>query len=54
MGISLDEGKNLNHRNLMKKGVAEISRKNSKVKVLVVRTDEELEIALQTMEILKL
>jgi acetate kinase len=45
MGINLDEGKN----GAVSGSVAEIQADSAPVKVLVVRTDEEREIARQTI-----
>jgi acetate kinase len=49
VGIQLDEGKN----NLRAAGIREINTDNSVVKVLVVPTNEELEIAEQCYELLR-
>ena len=49
LGIVLDETKN----NARAAGVMPIHAENSQVKVLVIPTNEELEIALQTLEVLK-
>jgi len=49
LGIALDEGKNENRS----KQLRTISSKDSKVKILVVPTNEELEIAEQTVESIK-
>ncbi len=49
LGIALDEDKN----NARATGVMPIHAANSRVKVLVIPTNEELEIALQTLETLK-
>ncbi|MCA0153949.1 acetate/propionate family kinase [Winogradskyella vincentii] len=43
-GIELDESANSSYSN----GVSDISKKNSKVKILIIPTNEELEIARQT------
>jgi acetate kinase len=50
LGIMLDAQKNaaLNHSN------GEISKPESKVKILIIPTSEELEIARETMEVLNL
>ena len=48
MGISLDLKKN----NQRAKEIIEISKKNSKVKILVIPTNEELEIALQVKSLI--
>jgi len=48
MGISLDLKKN----NQKAKEIIEISKKNSKVKILVIPTNEELEIALQVKSLI--
>ena len=48
LGISLDPNKN----ETVKNGINEISKNISKIKILVVPTNEELEIALQTKELL--
>ncbi|MFC1669706.1 acetate/propionate family kinase [Spirochaetota bacterium] len=48
MGISIDKDKN----NSSKDGIFEIQDSKSRIKVLVVPTDEELEIALQTYDII--
>ena len=42
-GIELDESANSSYSN----GVSDISKKNSKVKILIIPTNEELEIARQ-------
>jgi len=49
LGISLDEEKNSLQDNLRR----EIQKDGSAAKILVVPTDEELEIALQTMEVVR-
>lgn len=49
LGIQLDEEKNAERV----KGIREISQENSRVKVLIVPTNEELEIARQCMELLE-
>lgn len=49
IGIIPDEGRN----SLQSRGIREISAEGSQVKVLVVPTDEELEIANQCVELLK-
>ena len=49
MGVELDESKNGGVRNVEK----EISSENSKVKVWVVPTDEELMIARETANLVK-
>ncbi len=46
LGIALDDRKNEEASS----GIREIQRENSRVKVLVIPTDEELEIARQTIE----
>jgi acetate kinase len=48
LGIVLDEKKN----KARPEGVMPIHAENSQVKVLVIPTNEELEIALQTLEVL--
>ncbi|WP_458701511.1 acetate/propionate family kinase [Sulfurospirillum sp. 1307] len=48
LGIELDKEKN----NVKAREIVEISKENSKVKVLVIPTNEELEIALQTEKLL--
>ncbi|MBO3117318.1 acetate kinase [Winogradskyella sp. DF17] len=48
-GIELDEEKN----NKSKSGILEINKNNSKVKILVIPTNEELEIARQTFDLFK-
>jgi len=47
-GILLDQAKNNNPGS----GIAQIQNKNSKIKILIVPTNEELEIARQTLELL--
>ena len=49
LGINLDEEKN----NVGGKGLAEISTADSRVKVLIVSTNEEFEIAKQCFQLLK-
>ena len=49
LGISIDSDKNKN----VKKDIVDISTNGSKSKVLVISTNEELEIALQTQKILR-
>ena len=49
MGIELDPGKNTN----LMAGPFEIQSDKSRVKVLVMPTNEELEIANQTVEVIK-
>ncbi len=49
LGIILDDGKN----KTAPRGVSEIQADGSKIKVLVIPTNEELEIALQTEELIK-
>ena len=49
MGVKLDKNKNNNQ----KKGERSINDKKSKVNILVIPTDEELVIALDTMRIVK-
>jgi len=49
LGISIDSGKNKN----VKKDIVDISASDSKSKVLVISTNEELEIALQTQKTLR-
>lgn len=48
LGVQLDEEKNA----LRAKGIREISQEDSKVKILIVPTNEELEIARQCVELL--
>ncbi len=48
LGIQLDKGKN----NIRSKEIRDISAPSSKVKILVIPTDEELEIAKQSFELL--
>jgi acetate kinase len=48
-GIELDKEKN----NKSKSGILEINKNNSKVKILVIPTNEELEIARQTFDLFK-
>lgn len=48
MGIELDLDKNSKRENK----ILDISSKNSKIKVLVIPTNEELEIAVQVKDIL--
>lgn len=48
-GIELDEEKN----NKSKSGILEINKNNSNVKILVIPTNEELEIARQTFDLFK-
>ena len=48
LGIYLDESKNEIHE----KGLAEIQQKNSNVKILIIPTNEELEIARQCFDLL--
>ena len=48
LGIALDQDKNFNINN----GITEIQSNNSKIKILVVPTNEELEIASQTLKII--
>ena len=49
MGIKIDDQKNTPRGN----GIREIQSNDSKIKILVVPTNEELEIATQTVEVLK-
>jgi acetate kinase len=49
LGIELDQDKNA----IRSKGIREIQTKNSKVKILVVPTNEEIEIARQSYALLK-
>ena len=49
LGIYLDKEKN----EMRSKGIREIQQENSKVKVLVIPTNEELEIAKQAMSLIK-
>ncbi len=49
LGIVLDDRKNEEASS----GIREIQRENSRVKVLVIPTDEELEIARQTIETIR-
>ncbi len=49
LGYLLDEGKNQNPN----AGIAEIQAGGSTIKILVIPTDEELEIAIQTEQVLK-
>lgn len=49
LGICLEESKNESHQ----KGIQEINSANSKVKILVIPTNEELEIARQCFELLE-
>ena len=47
LGISIDKEKNRTHG----EGIVEVQRKSSPCKILVVPTDEEFEIASQTMKL---
>jgi acetate kinase len=49
LGIALDQDKNMMHSNQLR----EIQSKESKVKILVIPTNEEIEIAKQTYQILQ-
>ena len=49
LGIDLDENKN----NLRSKGIREIQSNKSKVKILIIPTNEEIEIAKQSYQLLK-
>lgn len=49
LGIELDDKKNLERTN----SIIEINTKNSKVKILVIPTNEELEIAKQSVRLFK-
>jgi acetate kinase len=49
MGILLDDGRNKR----VSSGITEIQREESRVKILVIPTDEELEIARQTIETIR-
>ncbi|NNF83569.1 MAG: hypothetical protein HKM29_00250 [Deltaproteobacteria bacterium] len=49
LGIHLDEERNENRGD----GIAEIQRPGDAVKILVIGTDEELEIAHQTIETIR-
>ncbi len=49
LGIALDEGKNESASS----GITEIQSEDSRVKILVVPTDEELEIARQTIQTIR-
>jgi acetate kinase len=48
LGIALDSEKN----ELRKKGIRDIQHETSRVKILIVPTNEEIEIATQTFELL--
>ena len=49
LGIELDEEKN----NIRSKEIREINKKDAKTKVLVIPTNEELEIAKQAFELIR-
>jgi acetate kinase len=49
MGISLDEGRNL----AVSGNIAEIQKEAVSIKILVIKTDEEREIARQTINVIK-
>ena len=49
LGIDLDENKN----NLRSKGIREIQSNKSKIKILIIPTNEEIEIAKQSYQLLK-
>ena len=49
LGIDLDENKN----NLRSRGIREIQSNKSKVKILIIPTNEEIEIAKQSYQLLK-
>lgn len=53
MGIMLDDDKNKSVKLSDEKEVANISDENSRVKILAIRTDEQLAIALETQKIIE-
>ncbi|XMD34011.1 MAG: acetate/propionate family kinase [Candidatus Karelsulcia muelleri] len=52
-GIKLDKKKNKNKNNFINENVIEIQKKNNKVKILVIKTNEELQISEDILFILK-
>jgi acetate kinase len=49
LGIDLDESKN----EIRSNGIREIQKENGKVKILIIPTNEEIEIAKQSYQLLK-